>query len=177
MILYVFALEEEAGTEFQFENVLFTGIGGINAAYALTKKIGELDEDIFTNIDLVLNLGTAGGKYHSQGTIVNPTIFKHLHSGTTNNETYKGKQLFKYFGCPTTCYSSDEFVTDAKNHVVDMEAYALAKVCHNEGIPFACLKYITDNSDQTALSDWEANLPKAAKALREAVNSLNLHFA
>jgi adenosylhomocysteine nucleosidase len=48
--------------------------------------------------------------------------------------------------------------------VVDMEAYALAKVCWLEGAPFACAKYVTDGADSSAAIDWQANLPKAAEA-------------
>ena len=46
--------------------------------------------------------------------------------------------------------------------VVDMEAYALAKVCHVEGTAFACAKYISDGADHAAAADWQANLHRAA---------------
>ena len=39
-----------------------------------------------------------------------------------------------------------------------MEAYALAKVCHNFDVPFISFKYITDGADEQAHEDWEANL-------------------
>ena len=37
-----------------------------------------------------------------------------------------------------------------KVDVVDMEAYALAKVCKLENINFRCFKFISDNADETA---------------------------
>ena len=48
--------------------------------------------------------------------------------------------------------------------LVDMECYALAKVCEQEGIAFCSIKYISDGADASASNDWQANLPKAAAA-------------
>lgn len=42
--------------------------------------------------------------------------------------------------------------------VMDMEAFALAKVCESYQIPFHSIKYITDASDATMLQDWKENL-------------------
>jgi adenosylhomocysteine nucleosidase len=47
--------------------------------------------------------------------------------------------------------------------VVDMEAYALAKVCRLEKAPFACAKYVSDGADHTAADDWRRNVHKAAE--------------
>ena len=46
--------------------------------------------------------------------------------------------------------------------VVDMEAYALAKVCLFEDLRFVAVKYISDGADHSASNDWVANLPRAA---------------
>jgi len=65
------------------------------------------------------------------------------------------------------CGSGDSFQTGvAKLHcdVIDMEAYALAKVCYLEDARFGCAKYITDGADGSAAADWERNLPQAAAA-------------
>ena len=56
--------------------------------------------------------------------------------------------------------------------VIDMEAFAIAKVCALEGVPFCSLKYVTDGSDSNASSDWAANLPRAAARFREAFDRL-----
>ena len=64
-----------------------------------------------------------------------------------------------------TCSSADAFETrgpEVACDVLDMEAYALAKVCWLEKASFSCIKYITDGADHTAGDDWQANLPKAA---------------
>jgi adenosylhomocysteine nucleosidase len=58
------------------------------------------------------------------------------------------------------CGSGDCFVqgglTD-RCDIVDMEAYAFAKICLLESLPFACVKYITDGADSNA-SHWQTNL-------------------
>jgi len=50
---------------------------------------------------------------------------------------------------------------------VDMEGYALAKVCRKMGVQLVSLKYITDGADDQAHNDWAANLVPGAKKLLE----------
>ena len=54
-ILLVFALESEAGKEFENFEKVFVGIGKIKATYNLRKAIHQF------NPDLIINLGTAAG--------------------------------------------------------------------------------------------------------------------
>ena len=71
-----------------------------------------------------------------------------------------------------TCGSGDSFVEDRTQYygeVVDMEAYALAKVCHKRDIPFVSFKYITDGADEQAHEDWEANLADGIEVFKEKV--------
>jgi adenosylhomocysteine nucleosidase len=63
------------------------------------------------------------------------------------------------------CGSGDSFETGAPRlacEVVDMEGYALAKVCRLEGARFGCAKFITDGADHRAANDWQSNLVSAA---------------
>jgi adenosylhomocysteine nucleosidase len=65
------------------------------------------------------------------------------------------------------CGSGDCFVQGDLTHrcdIVDMEAYAWAKICLLESVPFACVKYITDEADSTlrtigrpTLNVWQTN--------------------
>lgn len=69
-----------------------------------------------------------------------------------------------------TCGSGDSFETGSVKvqcDVVDMEAFALAKVCHMEGLPFLSVKYITDGCDHNAHNDWSENLHRAAASFIE----------
>jgi len=52
-----------------------------------------------------------------------------------------------------------------------MEAYALAKVCYKEKIPFVSFKYITDGADEQAHEDWEKNLADGIVEFKDIVLS------
>ena len=62
--LFVFALEAEAGDVFTEVNTVFTGIGKVNAAIALTKAIAT------RRPRLIVNLGSAGSQRHGKGQVV-----------------------------------------------------------------------------------------------------------
>jgi adenosylhomocysteine nucleosidase len=74
-----------------------------------------------------------------------------------------------------TCASADRFDTGQEGlsrEVIDMEAFALAKVCLLENIPFACAKYISDGADDNAPSDWQTSLRHAAIEFRKLYEAL-----
>ena len=68
------------------------------------------------------------------------------------------------FGVGYTCSTGDNFVTDPNleipAHVVDMEAFAIAKACLNEHVDFKCYKYVSDSADDTADTSWLDNVQK-----------------
>ena len=73
------------------------------------------------------------------------------------------------------CGSGDSFVTGPPPlacDLVDMEAYALSKVCYLENIPFLSIKYVTDGGDDSAHRDWTDNLPRAASAFRQVYDGM-----
>ena len=79
---------------------------------------------------------------------------------------------FNPIGKKVSCGSGDSFVEDRTNYygeVVDMEAYALAKVCWLFGIPFISFKYITDGADEQSHEDWEKNLADGIKVFKDKV--------
>src|SRR3954453_16652839 len=76
-----------------------------------------------------------------------PVVFQHLPEGV--------------------CGTGDRFETGAAGlacDVIDMEAYALAKACLAEDVPFACAKFISDGAHHAAANDWQASLPQAVAA-------------
>ena len=73
-----------------------------------------------------------------------------------------------------SCGTGDSFVNkkiDMIVDVVDMEAYAIAKVCKLENIEFKCFKYISDNADVNADNDWNKNLALGATAFTRVINT------
>lgn len=185
-LLIVLALPDEAQGHFDTlqSDVVFTGIGKINAAHALTRRLterratGRLPR-------LVLNFGTAGSGHFDTGSLVACRRFVQgdmdaralgFELGHTPFESGPHELVFPalFAHLPEgVCSSADRFDTSGGQcEVVDMEAYALAKVCRLEEVAFACAKYITDGADHNAATDWHASLPRAAEQFVRLFESL-----
>ena len=178
-VLVVMALAIEAQSLFERAGVtvLYTGVGKINAAMALTRRLTQIRASGAV-LPRVINFGTAGSRHFDTGTLVACRRFVQCDMdvsalgfalGHTPFEDLPAQLEFPpvFVDLPDgLCGSGDCFQTGAgKLHceVIEMEAYALAKVCHAEGASFACVKYITDGADHTAASDWHSNLSRAAQ--------------
>lgn len=172
-VLFTFALASEAADVFHNCNVLVTGIGKVNAAYELTKRIHEQKPS------LIINLGSAGSRSFPKGTVVCCTRFIQRDMdvrglGYAHYETpLSGIPAVLEYGMHMetlpqgTCGTGDHFETKLSEQpydVVDMEAYALALTALKEGIPFLCLKYISDAADDAAADDWSVQVHQAATA-------------
>ncbi len=178
--LFVFALEAEAGTVFAEVNTVFTGIGKVNAAIALTKAIAQRKPK------LIVNLGSAGSQGHGKGEVVCCTRFVQRDMDVTplgfaRYETpLSDIPVLLEHGEPIpglaleTCGTGDNFETShgkAPYDVVDMEAYVLALIARSEGIPFVCLKYISDDAGSEAADDWSVQVHLAAEAFKRVLFS------
>lgn len=184
-ILIVIACKEESCGLFEtFDNVLFTGVGKINAAYNLTRKIYELrNNDI--NLDLVLNFGSVGSDKFKRGDLVycrkfiqhdmNAVEFGYelgITPGEDNNLILEHKRIVYNLQeaiCGTgDCFSSDFYdIVD----VADMESYALAKVCKKEKIDFCSIKYVTNNFNSGDAFDWDEECKIGAKKMFDYFNA------
>ena len=169
--LFVAALKEETVGLNYFYHV---GVGKINATYNLIKLIHKHKPL------KIINYGTAGSLKKELSGIVECTKFYQrdmdvrglldLKLGQTPfdniNEIVNSVEGY-------SCGSGDSFVNkkiEMDVDLVDMEAYALAKVCKLEGIDFRCFKYITDNANDNAPSDWINNCKKGAKLFDNRIN-------
>ncbi|NIF28980.1 nucleosidase [Pantoea sp. Tr-811] len=176
--LFVFALEAEAGSVFAHVNTVFTGIGKVNAAIALTKAIAR------RRPKLIVNLGSAGSLRHGKGAVVCCTRFVQRDMDVTPLGFARYQTpladipvLLEHGqaipGLPVeTCGSGDSFEInhgDAPYDVVDMEAYVFALIAREEGIPFVCLKYISDDAGSDAAQDWSVQVHLAAQAFERVL--------
>lgn len=181
--LIVFALEDEAQGLFSAHAPVFSGVGKVNAAYALAKALGAYEARHGEKPSLIVNLGSAGSPVFPAGAVVACTGFYQRDMDCTalglapHATPFQDGPAMLGNGLPVPglpqaiCGSGDSFVTNSGDHpwsVVDMEAYALARIAALEGIPFLCLKYITDGADGTAAGSWVETLPLAAAALMAA---------
>lgn len=186
--LVVIALELEGQGLFEQAevSVLYTGLGKVNAALSVARKLSTLRAQGALP-KLVLNFGTAGSRTFATGSVVACRQFVQRDMdvtglgfalGETPFETLPATLAFPpvFAGLPEgVCGTGDRFETGAVGlacDVIDMEAYALAKACLAEGVPFACAKYISDGADHTAADDWQTSLPKAARAFLDLYRTL-----
>jgi adenosylhomocysteine nucleosidase len=183
--LVVVALRAELAGVFEAADVrvLYCGIGKVNAAIGLARCLTRYASQ-GEPLPLVLNFGSAGSRRFGTGTLVACHEFVQRDMNVSALGFAPGitpyddappcltfEPLFKQLP-PAVCGSGDSFVTgttdldcevaDRRCDVVDMEAYALAKVCWQERAAFACAKYVSDGADHTAADDWQSNVHKAA---------------
>ena len=184
-ILIVCALKIETQNQLDDYNVLYTGVGKVNATYQLVNHLVKI-QDV---PKLIINYGTAGSRKIKKKTLVDCTKFVQRDMDVTGLGFMRGETPFESdpplmldFGITplnnikrrATCGSGDSFVEDRTQYygeVVDMEAYALAKVCYRYDIPFVSFKYITDGADEQAHEDWEANLADGIVVFKDKVLS------
>jgi len=176
--LFVFALEAEAADAFSHVDAVFTGIGKVNAAIALTQALQTRKPK------LIVNLGSAGSPRYDKGQLVCCTRFVQRDMDVTPLGFARYETPFSDIpvvleqglsmpGLPLgTCGSGDNFETrhgDAPYDVVDMEAYVLALIAREQEIPFLCLKYISDDAGSDAADDWSVQVHLAAAAFARAL--------
>ena len=171
-------------------DVLYTGVGKVNATLRLTQKFGKYGSHIPYN--LVINYGTAGSQSwkYKKGDLVDCTRFVQRDMDVSGLGFKIGQTPFEEdipiilqseldsykfnileYGKNALCSSGDSFVDGDEQfgNIVDMEAYALAKVCYIYNIPFISFKYITDDADGDAGDDWEKNVGKGIVKFKEKV--------
>ncbi len=176
--LVVFALRTESAGVFESANVpvLYCGVGKVNAAIALTRELARYTQ-LGQVAPRVLNFGSAGSRRYATGSLVACHEFVQrdmdvrglgFELGVTPFDDVPSLLRFDpvFTLLPAAvCGSGDSFATAAVGvdcDVIDMEAYALAKVCWRSEVPFACAKYVSDGADHAAADDWQRNSHKAA---------------
>ena len=186
-ILIVSALEVETQGQLEDYRVLYTGVGKVNATLELTKVLQKAHLHYLPPMPkLVINYGTAGSRKIKKGQLVDCTKFIERDMDVTGLGFMRGETPFEKdipmviestsdfnpIGRGATCGSGDNFVEDRINYygeVVDMEAYALAKVCYHYDISFISFKYITDGADEQSHEDWVKNLANGIVEFKEQI--------
>jgi adenosylhomocysteine nucleosidase len=191
--LVVAALQAELAGVFEAAGVpvLYCGVGKVNAAIALMRELSRYAQQ-GQSPPLVINFGSAGSRRHETGRMVACQEFVQrdmdasglgFKRGVTPFDEAPARLTFDsvFIDLPSVvCGSGDSFATaldrndgDLDYEIVDMEAYALAKVCWQEDARFACAKYVTDGADHSAADDWQRNVHKAADEFLELYRSMS----
>ena len=180
----VMALPNESKGLFEAEGieVHYSGIGKVNAAFKAFEVIQK------TGCKTLLNLGTAGSSYFDAHELVEVSQFVQrdmdvsplgFEVGVTpmDHEYPAAIDLVPYFNHlrQGICGTGDSFETGQPKvacNLVDMEGYALAKVCKRLGVNLISVKYISDGANATAHLDWEENLLLGAQKLLALYKSI-----
>jgi adenosylhomocysteine nucleosidase len=175
----VMALRAESKGVFEAAGVpvLYCGVGKVNAAIALMNELTRYELS-GSAVPMVVNFGSVGSRQHDTGTLIACHEFVQRDMdvgglgfalGVTPYDDAPAclsfDPVFKHLPS-AVCGSGDSFATAdvaLKCGVVDMEAYALAKVCWRKHARFGCVKYVTDGADHTAAADWQRNVHRAAE--------------
>ncbi len=176
-VALIMALPGESQGLFEKENipVFYSGIGKVNAALTAADVIYK------TKCKVIINLGTAGSSKFKTHELVECTSFVQRDMDVSPLGFKIGEtplddipsEIETHPLCADlpkgVCGTGDNFETGTPKvacDIIDMEAYAIAKVCKKMNVQFISLKYITDGADQNAHNDWAANMiPGAAKLL------------
>ena len=165
-LLILCALEEELPPQHNpySDFTTYTGIGKVNATIHALNAIYSLKPDT------IINFGTAGACSKDISGLIVCGIF------SDRDDTSKFNEKF-ITTSPSLSHLStgDNFVTSVVPDcdIVDMEGYAIAKVCSLNNINFKCFKYITDYVNQNSYKDWYNNVSKGYPLFLEKVND---HF-
>ena len=178
MILILVAVEEELSVkdlpEFQ---IYYTGVGKINASIKTLEIIRDYSPT------QVINYGTAGSLNKKLKGLVEVDQFFQRDMDATPLGFKIGQTPFdeieeiNFGSAGYSCGTGDSFVTQTpklKTDLVDMEAYAIAKICYLKDIKFKCYKYISDNADEGANNDWVKNVSIGKKLFIERMRNLVL---
>jgi adenosylhomocysteine nucleosidase len=173
--LILMALPQESQALFEGEGITihYSGIGKVNATFKATELM------LNHRFKQIVNLGTAGSQKFPAHSLVECIGFIQrdmdlsqlgFARGHTPGDHLPGLlEVEAISSCPKgLCGTGDSIELGNPKlacDVVDMEAYAIAKVCAKLGAGFHSFKYITDKSDENTRKDWSANLRRSAEAL------------
>jgi adenosylhomocysteine nucleosidase len=159
--------------------VLQCGVGKINAATALATHLSRQP------VDLVLNYGSAGGiSERACGLIeIAEVVQRDMNAeplaprGRTPFDPCFGRLSSGYAG--VRCATGDSFVTshDEWLHqqgvdVVDMELFALAKVCERFNTPWRSFKFVSDRADHNSADEWQKNVHGGSEEFFDKVSTI-----
>ena len=176
IVLILVAVEEELSLkDLPDLQIHYTGVGKINAAIKTIEIIKDYSPA------QIINYGTAGSLNKKLTGLVEVTRFFQRDMDASPLGFKIGQTPFDSvdeinFGTGGYCCGTgDSFVTQTpklKTDLVDMEAYAIAKICYLNDIKFRCFKYISDNADVGANDDWIKNVSMGKKLFIKRIRYL-----
>ena len=177
-VLLIIALKEELPRNLLPEfNIEYCGVVKINATYKSLEIISKYEPK------LIINFGTAGSLrknllgLHEVSHFFQRDMDARALGFKIGVTPFEERSVIDFGRTGLSCSSGDNFVSsppELKTDLVDMEAYAIAKVCVLKNVQFMCFKYVSDNADESASKNWKANASLGATAFKDMIKNLDL---
>lgn len=172
-VLVTVADPRELSVDFKDSRFLLTGIG--------PDSVVTLASYIINNgrPDLVLNVGTCVSREKEAG---HPLFqIEEFYSKTQFSQS-----RVKWWTClctlprvekkiNVTLQTVDRFITNPSQmecRYADMEAMHQLQLCVMTGIPFACIKVVSDWAGETSVDIWEASLAECSSILKKKLDEV-----
>lgn len=172
--LFVAALKEEVPNLDFFH---FTGAGKINATHTITQLILKYKPEE------IINFGSVGSLNKKIKGLIEVTKFyqrdmdvRGLMNLKLGETPFDSIQEIITSDTGYSCGTGDSFVQgkiEMNVDVVDMEAYALAKICKLHNVHFKCFKFISDYADENASNDWSENCKNGSQLFLEKAKNFS----
>lgn len=189
-ILYVMAADAEYGTHLQKRfRPLMTGVGPVEAAMVLSDALSQLRSKN-TSPDLVVSLGSAGSRTLEQVKIYQASSLSYRDMDASPLGFEKGRTPFldlpveinlelQMPGVPSARLSTGANIISGDAYekidadMVDMESFAILRVCQFFNLPMIALRGISDGKDDlNHVDDWREYLHLIDEKLAVVVDNL-----
>lgn len=159
-------------------DLVLTGVGMVQAAYATTRAILERAPEAAQRAELlVVNLGSVGALHahlegiHEPSAVINRDVDEDMLRSLGLNPDNR----LELDGDGPVLGSGDAFVAGGparelllgRCELVDMEGFAIAYACRELGVRLRMIKHVSDAADERALA-WTDLVDRSAQALARA---------
>lgn len=188
-VLFAMAADQEYGEALQSRfKPLITGVGPVEAAVQLTAALSTLGAD---GPDLVVSLGSAGSRDLEQTRIYQVASVSYRDMDASALGFEKGATPFldlpvtldlpvQIDGLPPATLSTGANIVSGQAYdaiaadMVDMETFAVLRVCQHFDVPLIGLRGISDGRDELRqIGDWTEYLHVIDENLAAAVDRLS----
>jgi adenosylhomocysteine nucleosidase len=188
-LLYVMALNNEYGAHLKKRfKPLFTGVGPIEAAISLSKTLSTLK----TLPDIIISLGSAGSATLEQTEIYQASSISYRDMDASPLGFEKGATPFLDLpaiikmphilpNIPSASLSTGANIISGKAYeeinanMVDMESFAILRVCQIFNLPMVALRGISDGKDElNHIDDWVQYLHIIDKKMAQVIDRLEI---
>lgn len=145
--------------------VIFTGVGKIKTAVAVTEAILTDRPALIVNYGTVGRINTALSGLVEVGRVLQRDMNAAPLAPRGATPLSSDPAVLESGNAGVTCGTGDSFVTsfdpwlvEQGVDVVDMELFAVAHICARFGVPWRSFKFITDDANDDAADHWTGNV-------------------